>query len=241
MTSNRQILGNSELQSEVLESNAAAENYHAWLCSMAMPYLGDDPLEIGSGMGDYAATWLEWGQRRITLSEVEPTRLAHLHETFDGDSRVQFTTVDLDATEAGDYSSVVSFNVMEHIPDDVAAFSAALHLLRPGGYFLTLAPAFPFAMSEFDRAIGHVRRYTTANIGAKYRGVGFEVVECRYVNAPGLLAWYVGMRLLKMTPKDGPTLKLWDAGVVPVARALEKRWTMPFGQSVLAVGRRPLR
>ena len=51
MSVNRQILGDTELQSEVLESNAAAQNYHHWLCSMAQPYLGDDPLEIGSGLG----------------------------------------------------------------------------------------------------------------------------------------------------------------------------------------------
>ena len=240
MTTNRQVLGDTELQSEVLESNAAAVNYHAWLCSMATPYLGDNPLEIGSGLGEYATTWLESGQSAITLSEADPSRLAHLRGKFGDDPRVQFATVDLDGREPGGYSAVVSFNVMEHIPDDVAAFTAAYHLLRPGGYFLTFAPAFPFAMSEFDRAIGHVRRYTKANIRAKYLGAGFDVVECRYVNAPGLLAWYLGMRLLRMTPGDGPVLRMWDRAVVPLARRCELRVTAPFGQSVLAVGRRPL-
>ncbi len=240
MATNKQVLGDTELQSEVLESNAAAENYHNWLCSMASPYLGDDPLEIGSGMGDYARTWLDWGQPRITLSEADPGRLAHLHRTFDGDSRVRFATVDLDATEPGDYSSVVSFNVMEHIPDDVAAFNAAYHLLRPGGHFVTLAPAFPALMSEFDRSIGHVRRYTRENMRAKYAGAGFDIVTCRYVNAPGMLAWFLGMRVLKMTPGEGPILRLWDSGVVPVARKVESRVKVPFGQSVLAVGRKPL-
>lgn len=239
MSVNRQILGDTELQSEVLESNAAAQNYHHWLCSMAQPYLGDDPLEIGSGLGEYAETWLEGGLPRITLSEADPSRLAALHDRFDGDRRVKFAVVDLDSAQAGDYSSVVSFNVMEHIPDDAAAFAAAFHLLRPGGYFVTFAPAFPSAMSQFDRAIGHVRRYTRAEIRSKYVGAGFDIVDCRYVNAPGLFAWFMGMRVMRMTPGDGPVLRVWDRAVVPVARKVESKVKAPFGQSVLAVGRRP--
>jgi hypothetical protein len=92
-------------------------------------------------------------------------------------------------------------------------------------------------MSKFDRAVGHVRRYTLASITQGYERAGFEVVEARYCNAPGLFAWFVGMRLLRMTPKGGPTVSLWDRQVVPRARRWEERHTMPFGQSVLCVGR----
>jgi hypothetical protein len=56
---------------------------------------------------------------------------------------------------------------------------------------------------------------------------------------PGLLAWFVGMRLLKMTPGEGPLLRLWDRVVVPIARRLESRVSAPFGQSVFAVARVP--
>jgi SAM-dependent methyltransferase len=235
---NNVALGDSLLQSSVLESNAAAVNYHAWLCSMAWPYLGDNPLEIGSGMGDYAQSWLDLGLERITLSEVDANRRRRLHERFQGDSRVAFATIDLSAERPATYSCVVSFNVMEHVPDDIAAFRAAHALLRPGGTLVTFAPAFPFAMSKFDRSIGHVRRYLLADIRDRYEQVGFEIVEARYCNAPGLLAWFVGMRLLRMTPKAGPTLSVWDRAVVPVTSRLERRRPVPFGQSVLCVGRR---
>ncbi len=50
-----------DLQLEVLETLADARNYNDWVSSLAFPYLGDDPLEIGSGLGDQAALWLERG------------------------------------------------------------------------------------------------------------------------------------------------------------------------------------
>ncbi len=238
MTSNKRVLGNTQLQTDVLESNSSAVNYHAWLCSFAGPYLGDNPLEIGSGIGNYAETWLAGGLDSITLSEADPQRLLHLREAFADDPRVHFATVDLDGTAQGDHSCVLSFNVMEHIPNDVAALRASRHLVRPGGYVLTFAPAFPLAMSDFDRQIGHVRRYTRATMESAYSAAGLQVERCHYVNAPGLLAWIVGMRLLHLTPKDGVTLRIWDKYVVPLARSAERRRNPPFGQSVLCVGRR---
>ena len=65
-------------QHRVLESLASAQNYIAWLASLARPYLGDDPLEVGAGAGDYAAAWLAGGLQRITLSELDPHLLGEL-------------------------------------------------------------------------------------------------------------------------------------------------------------------
>lgn len=236
---NNTPLGDSELQTLTLESNSSAVNYHAWLCEMAVPYLGDAPLELGSGLGDYAQTWLDGGLEQITISEVEPRRHQMLQERFGDDPRVRLVSVDLTAEQPGTFSSVVSFNVMEHVPDDRRAFRSAYSLLRSGGYLVTFAPAFPFAMSQFDRAVGHVRRYRLDGIRNDYRSAGFEIVESRYYNAPGLLAWFVGMKLMRMTPKAGTTLSFWDGQVVPRVRAWESQHTMPFGQSVLVVGRKP--
>jgi hypothetical protein len=101
-----------------------------------------------------------------------------------------------------------------------------------------VVPAFPGAMSRFDRAIGHQRRYTRAALSSALGQAGLHVERCHYVNAPGLLAWYVGMRLLRGRPKEGPLLSVWDRAVVPVERRIERYVRMPFGQSVFAVARR---
>jgi hypothetical protein len=238
---NSTVLGDTALQSAALEDNTQAENYHAWLCDLAMPYLGEHPVELGSGLGGYVSSWLDMGVPQITATELDPARLAQLRERFAGDARVTVTKLDLESPPAGQWSSFVSFNVMEHIADDVAALRVARQLVRPGGAVLSFVPAFPCAMSKFDRAIGHVRRYTVSSARRAYLAAGLDVERAEYVNAPGLLAWFVGMRLLGMTPKAGPTLTFWDGQVVPRARRFEARYPVPFGQSVLVVGRVPLR
>lgn len=233
------VSGDSELQTFALDSLSEADRYHRWLTDLAFPHLGDHPLEIGSGLGGYAATWLESGLPSITVSERDPGRLAVLHERFDHDRRVTVKDIDVFAPEPADHTAMVAMNVLEHIEDHVGALASAHTLLRPGGKVVMFVPAFGFAMSRFDRAIGHYRRYTKDMLAQAYAEAGLQVEQLHYVNAPGLMAWFLGMRVMGMTPKYGPTVKVWDAVVVPTARALETRVRPPFGQSVFAVGRVP--
>ncbi len=235
-----EVLGDSELQSSTLESLTSAVRYHDWLTALALPYLGNHPIELGSGLGDYAATWLDKGVPRITVTDADETRLEVLQRRFNGDDRVSVLGLDVFHPPIAKHSSFVAYNVLEHIEDHVKALAAAHRLVAPGGAVLMFVPAFPFAMSEFDRAVGHVRRYRLATLRAAYEEAGLTVERLHYVNAPGLLAWFAGMRLLKMTPGDGPTVRIWDRVVVPAARAVERRLTPPFGQSVFAVGRVPV-
>ena len=238
------VLGDSGLQSQTLEDISSAVRYHSWLTDLALPYLGDNPLELGSGLGDYAQTWLDHGVPRMTVTDLDPTRLGMLRQRFTGDPRVTVRLLDV-VTEvspsrgADAHSSMVAFNVLEHIPQDVEALRAAHRLVRPGGAVVMFVPAFPFAMSEFDREIGHVRRYTKSSLSQAFAAAGLELEEMRYVNIPGLAAWTVGMKWFRMTPGDGPLLRVWDGVVVPTTRAIEKRLRAPFGQSVFAVARVP--
>jgi SAM-dependent methyltransferase len=228
----------TDLQHSVLEALQSARNYNDWVASLVLPYLGDDPLEIGSGTGVYAELWLAKGVERLTVSDLDPELVERLRERFAEDARVRVARLDLLDAAPASHSAVVALNVLEHVEDDVEGLRAAARLVRPGGAVAVFVPAFQFAMSRFDRAIGHHRRYTLASARSAFERAGLELEDLRYVNAPGLVAWTIGMRLLGMSPREGPLLRAWDGVVVPPARALERRVRMPFGQSVLAVARR---
>jgi hypothetical protein len=93
-------------------------------------------------------------------------------------------------------------------------------------------------MSKFDKAVGHHRRYTKKSARALLKLNGLAIIETSYVNSIGWLAWLVGMRLLKLTPRDGLILKIWDRVVIPIFSTIESWVSPPFGQSILIVGRK---
>lgn len=224
----------SELQSTVLEGLASAVNYNRWLASLAAPWLGDDPLEIGSGHGDSAAVLADAGVS-LTCSEADPARLAVLRDRFADHERVAVRELTVPIRESGTHSAVVAFNVLEHIEDDVEALRDFARLVRTGGRVVLIVPAFPVAMSRFDREIGHYRRYRVSTMDAALRGAGLRPVTVHYVNAIGLLGWLVMVKALRGRPGEGFPLRVFDRLVVPVERRVEARFRPPFGQSVFAV------
>ena len=234
-----QVEGDTGLQSDVLEDLVEAVNYRRWLVDLALPHLGDDPLEVGSGLGHYAADWAAAGVVRWTASEADPGRLEQLRERFAGDPVVRVRELAVPIEETASHSSVVAYNVLEHIPDDVGALRAFAGLLRPGGRVVLVVPAFPSAMSEFDLAIGHQRRYRRRTLRRAVEQAGLTVEVLHHVNCVGLLGWYVLVKALKGRPQAGVALTVYDRLVVPVLRRVEARVRPPFGQSLLVVARKP--
>jgi SAM-dependent methyltransferase len=217
----------------MLEVMSGADNYIDWLAALAEPHLGDRPLEVGAGLGDYSDRWARAG-RVVTTSEADPGRLDHLRRRFAGRTDVVVRELQAPITETAAHSAVVALNVLEHIEDDVSALRSFAGLVEPGGRIVMLVPAFPFAMSAFDRELGHYRRYTRRSLREAFVSAGLEPERLHYVNAVGLLGWFLLMRLLRRRTDQAP-VALFDRAVVPVLRRLESRIRPPFGQSVLGV------
>jgi hypothetical protein len=251
------VAGDTRLQSTVLESLSTAVRYRRWLADLARPYLGAHPIEIGSGNGDYAAEWVTPSDRQppivtFTATEADQERAAALARRFAGHPVVRTRPLLVghdeptgDAGLAGatgaagaepEHTAAVAYNVLEHIADDVGAVRAMARLVRPGGAVVILVPAFPSAMSRFDVAIGHHRRYTRRTLRQTLTDAGLDIELLRYVNPVGLVSWYVTVKGLGVWPDDGWLLRLYDRLVIPIARAVDHE-KVPFGQSVFAVAR----
>jgi hypothetical protein len=234
-----ELRGDQQEQEEVLEGLAEAVNHRRWFAAIANPYLGDDPIEVGSGLGDYA---LEWAPRvrRFTCTEAEPGRLVTLKARMDEEAtNVEVRQLLLPSEEVGEHTGLVSYNVLEHIEDHVGALRSMVRLIRPGAAMVLIVPAFPIAMAKADIATGHVRRYTKKTMRAALLEAGLEIEKLYYANMLGFFGYLVAAKMLGKFPKPGPMITFYDRLVLPVTRWFEAHLGAPFGQSVVAVARRP--
>src|SRR5215207_5483930 len=104
-----QVLGDSNLQNLVLEDLSDAVNYQCWLADLVRPHLGDDPLEIGSGIGYYAALWLP-DVERFTVTEGDQSRLLALKNRFADEPKVTVRELLLPTNAKAEHSAMVALN-----------------------------------------------------------------------------------------------------------------------------------
>jgi SAM-dependent methyltransferase len=223
---------------EALDNLVAASNYADWIVEMAAPHLGPEILEVGAGHGTLTRRLAAHG--RVTATDLSPRCVAALRESYGGCEGVEVLHGDVDALAGTrSFDTAVLVNVLEHIPDDRAALRSLWDTLRPGGTAVLFVPAFEALYGTFDSMVGHYRRYRRSALAALVADTGFDVVEARYVNSVGALAWWLMVRQLGRFPKSATSIRLYDRTVTPVVRRIEARRPPPFGQSVFCVGRRP--
>lgn len=220
-----------------LDALAEADNYADWIVEMARPHLGASILELGAGHGTVTGRLARHGT--VTACDLSERCVETLLDRYGGNNGVEVLHAGVDqAVQGRTFDSAVLVNVLEHIEDDNGALRSIRAGLRPGGTLVLFVPAFEALYSDFDRMVGHYRRYRRDDLAAKVAGAGFDVLESRYVNAAGAVAWWVIARRLRRFPRSAAVVRAYDRTVTPAVRRLEARWTPPFGQSVLCVGRR---
>ena len=207
--------------------------------SLAAPYLVGPILEVGAGHGTFTESFADFGD----VTSVEPDAYAAglLTERYADRSRAcrgrsPGTVDDVDAGPA--FGTALMINVLEHIADDQGVLRSIKDRLEPSGHLVIWVPAFRLLYSPFDAKLGHVRRYRKREVEADVRQAGYDVVESRYVNAPGWFSWLLMVRLMRQEPTSATTIKIFDRYLVPPVRWLESRVRMPFGQSVFLVARK---
>lgn len=221
-----------------IEAEGATDkpNYHRYQYELIAPHCGQSVLEVGAGLGEFAERFE--GRDRVVVTDVDEAAVAFLREKFAGTPGFEIEALDLDHLDEADLEpveSVLAINVLEHFDDDVALLRGLARLVRPGGNLVLWVPAFQALYGEFDRKVGHFRRYTPRTLRDVALLAGLRPASIRTVNLLGGLAWWAAVRRGGSGSPDGRLVGLYDRYLVPVSRVLDRVAPVPFGQSMLGV------
>jgi SAM-dependent methyltransferase len=225
-----------ETLDEALGEIDQARAYNDWLFDRARPQLGRRVLDVGAGVGTFTAL-ASAGKANVVAVEPEPEFASYLRDRFAGDARVKVVQGTVHSVTDQGFDSIICFNVLEHIEDDTGAVRHFGRLLAPAGRLFLLVPAHPGLYGGYDRAAGHVRRYSRGALERTLVGAGFDLETLRHVNPAGAVGWLLRVRLRSSPSWPSASFGAFDR-LVPVLRHLDKLH-LPFGLSLWAVARRP--
>lgn len=193
-------------------------------------------LDIGCGSGtlslyfasmDYKVTGIDISDRAIKACRKSAKALSL--------KNVDFEAVDFpNKTPRGKYDFIIFSEVIEHLSDDMAAIKKVNSLLNPNGIlFLSTpsknAPLYKLRLTKkFDREVGHLRRYTIAEITNLCKSAGFKIVETK--KEEGILR-----NFLFINPIAGKLIRFIKFYLVDIVTFLDKISLKLFGESDLVI------
>ena len=210
-----------------------ARNWKAYWRAQIRDFVRGDVLEVGAGIGANTLTLAPLDFKHWTCLEPDAALAARVTLPPGGRHRSEIGTIG-DLPSDARFDSILYIDVLEHIEDDRAEIARAAVLLAPRGALIVLSPAFQQLFSDFDRSVGHFRRYTRASL-AEVMPPSLRRVRLRYLDSVGFLASLSNRALLRQALPTRRQIALWDRVMIPASRVLDPLLARSFGRSVLAV------
>lgn len=144
---------------------------------------------------------------------------------------------------------LVSMDVIEHLDDDVRALREYVRVMEPGAPVVLTVPAYEWLWSEHDDRACHRRRYTRRRLEQAAETVGIVVERSTYFYSflvpPAFLLRRTPLgRLVGSVDEEvSSSNRLVEsvlAALAGIERLVARRFRIPFGLSILLVGRTPV-
>ena len=134
----------------------------------------------GFDLNEYALNQNLSNMSRVCCYDIHQ-RLPALHQSFD---------------------LIFLFDVLEHLSEETQFLNAVLYHLAPQGKLIVNVPAGQWAFSVYDRAAGHIRRYSIEHLRDVARRSNLQIQSWTYWGLP--LVPTLALRKLWLTGQHDP-------------------------------------
>lgn len=218
-----------------------AVNWKEYFSSFIKPFIGQNVLEVGSGIGATTRLLNNGSATMWTLLEPDEEMNKILQQKKETHSRFSNciirneTIFELSSSEK--FDTIIYIDVLEHIEDDKKEMQRAFELLQLNGHLIILSPAYNFLFSPFDKAIGHYRRYTSKTL-KEAMPTELHLRQLKYLDSVGLFASLANKLFLKQNYPSEKQIRTWDRLMIPVSKWTDKIFFHSFGKSILGTWRK---
>jgi len=207
------------------------------------PYLGQNVLEVGAGLGHITTMLCEDGH---VVTALEPDTSLFQRMDTPQNANCLNTTLE-DAVSQGllsqniQYDSALYVNVLEHIAKDINEISTARSIIKDDGTVVIFVPALPRLYGSMDAISGHYRRYRKKELTAVVAAANMTVEKIFYFDSIGVLPYWLSYKVLNKKTLGGSTVKLYDKLVIPTSLALSRMTKNKiYGKNLIVIAKKAL-
>jgi len=229
-----------DIQYSTLDKLSGNLNYNGYLYEKFKAYLGNKILELGPGIGNITQLLIR-NKDLLVAVEKSPTQIFYLSQRIPESSIFKIFQKDiesdsLDSLKKFGLKTAICINVLEHVRDDGKVLGKIGEIIDENGKLVLIVPAYQWLFSNFDRQLGHYRRYNKRRLRKLLSSSGFVIERIEYFNCLGILSWWFNFIFLRRTNFSSFQLFVFDR-IVWLVKIMDK-FSKNAGLSLLVIARK---
>lgn len=217
------------------------KNNNKWIFEQISPYLGDNILEVGSGIGNISK-FLSSLNKNLVLTDIKENYLEYLRQRFIGNPKIKVISHNILSQDVSNpltfnIDTVICINILEHIKEDAKVLENIYKILAKNGRLILVAPALKILYGSLDENLGHFRRYEKDDLVKKLKYNNFVIEKIYFHNFVSTLGWFINCRILKKKLMSSLQVSILDI-FIPIFAKIEKMIKIPLGLSLIAICRK---
>tara|TARA_Y100000590_G_scaffold395396_2_gene475338 strand:- start:638 stop:1324 length:687 start_codon:yes stop_codon:yes gene_type:complete len=216
-----------------LELFDKASFWRNYLYLYVKKFIGKKILEVGAGIGSFTEIYKK-NNAEITLSEIDKSNYDLLKKKFNSDNNIKVENKLVEEFN-NSFDTIIYMSVLEHIEDDYKEIEKALSKLDTNGHLIICVPAHNYMYSNFDKEIGHFRRYEIDffnNLKLK----NAKSIKCYFLDSMGHLIYFINKLIFsKEVYPSKIKIFIWDKIFIPLTFFLDFLTFYKFGKNIICI------
>ncbi len=210
-----------------------AFNFRKYQIQLVKKYLKKNLAEVGPGQGGLAKYYKKLVSK-ICLIEPDKNLYKLLTKKFKNRNiKVKNTTI---SNINNKFDTIIYFDVLEHIKNDLKEVKEAKKKLNKNGYLIFNVPAHQYFYSNFDKSVGHIKRYNKKDFIEIQKKTGLVIEKLIYYDSVGFV-FLILNKIFSLSQKNlNHKIKFWNS-LIPISKIIDFVTFNNFGKSLLCVFR----
>ena len=208
-----------------------SKNFRNYQLNLIKKFLKNNTAEVGPGKGGFVNYYKKYCK---FLYLIEPDKkLCRLLKQKYSNKKITIKNSTINKVQTK-FDTIMYFDVLEHIQNDLKEVLSAKKRLKKNGYLIFSVPAFQIFYNNFDKSVGHYRRYNKKDFKNIASKTNLKIQKLIYYDSFGLLLIILG-KIFNISNKNlEKNIKVWNF-FIPLSKILDLITFNKFGKSLICV------
>tara|TARA_B100000886_G_scaffold333515_1_gene287671 strand:- start:165 stop:851 length:687 start_codon:yes stop_codon:yes gene_type:complete len=207
-----------------------AQNFRDYQWKLFKNKIKKDVLEVGPGNCVFLERY-NYKSKKIHLFEPSVKIRNRIKKKFKKFKKVKV----ISKYSKSKYDCIVYLDVLEHIKDDKTEVFNAYNRLKKKGHLIISVPAFQHLYTDYDKKIGHYRRYNKKKFNNIFNKLKIKKYTMKYFDCIGYFL-ILFSKYLKVSNKVNfkGSIKIWNF-LIPISKILDIFFNRILGKSLMVI------